>query len=929
MDTKWKKFDRLTIIRLVCVILLIIFTLVGSMKTLDLWLYLEQNDAYHEAKIVIMEYFSGDIEESRKTAFNDEYEIFLNAALNKGLIFTSDDSKGYENCRKKNLDKYCDDFTDVLYRNTTFGTDYFIFYSLDKGNISLKKIGSFPYEADSTFYYENKTGYRIYKGSPADCSPKFESDFDYDDYYENHTTTYTSSGIATTLPQTPTEASSYAPAIATSKTDALSYYDYADSWINGYSELNSMVATSSGGAKYHPDMVSDNMKAVKASKADAVVTIESSFFGDKYYSGTYEITLNKDAIAYNGYEDFVTNGDGGTLISENDYLSNYNYINNRLSKYKNAYFAVLDKSTGNFTTNLTSKKEKVTSKNADKLIKDICGDNYYAYSSGNNRNLKNDFERLVCLSAENFETMLSPDTDFMLWAGFDEKFSKGSDPFFDLETQEYSVESMLSDAVPPITVCILGWLICIIVLAFLTGKKSYDDEIHMHRLDSIFTLLRTAINFGLIVLAFFGGCELLFSHGYRYDYETGFSAPIVTKGGQTAFLIICVVSLFILADWILYIARHIKNRSLLKNISFVKLTIYLIKKRKERIAEAERRGAEYRDFRKRILRVLIPAVSIVDIISLILLLFLSDFDGAFMLLIFPVGIGEYFLLRWFMRYITAVRDIFSSIHGMRSGENLPPLEKEKMPLSLRAYAEDINSVNDGLKIAVENATREQRTKTELITNVSHDLKTPLTSIINYVDLLSKRDIEDEEAKKYIAVLSEKSEKLKKLISDLVEASKASSGNIPVTLVKMNLHEFITQVIGEYEDDFSSKGLSVFTEEKEESIVVTADSKLSCRVMDNLMVNIKKYALSGTRVYIRLYRENGYGCIEISNISEKQLNISAEELKERFVRGDEARSGDGSGLGLSIAEDFMLLQNGKLDLSINGDMFTATVRFKIN
>lgn len=923
MDTKWKKFDKLTIIRLVCVTLSLIFAFIAALKAIGLWIYLEQNNAYGEAAAAVEEFFGGSGEEYRKSKIYEEYETFLNKALDKSLFYTSGDSKGYENYKKKSLDKYCDDLINVFCNSTVFGTDYFVFYSLDEGYISLKKIGNFPLTVDSTFYYERKAGYRVFAHSPYDCNYKFEADSFYDaGDYEEFVTTF-----APTAPQVPTtqnENESNGITTGPYKSALFSYYDYSDAWHE--LEHNSRCVLSSGGAKYHPDIVSDNMKAVKSSKADAVVMIESAYMGDKYYSGTYEITLNRDVIAESEFEGFVDDGEG--IISEDEYLEMYKSINSSLSKYKNAYFAVLDESTGKFITNVKAKNKKVTPENVERMINDTCGKNSYVFFSGRAKGWGNDFERLVCNTGTSFENKVSTDTVFTVWAGFDESLSGGIDSFSHTESAK-ETSDMLGYTFPPVIVCLLGWLICIIALVFLTGRKSYDDEIHMHRLDSIFTLLRTAINFGLIVLAFFGGCELLFSHGYRYDYETGFSAPIVTKGGQTAFLIICVVSLFILADWILYIARHIKNRSLLKNISFVKLTIYLIKKRKDRIAEAERRGAEYRDFRKRILRVLIPAVSIVDIISLILLLFLSDFDGAFMLLIFPVGIGEYFLLRWFMRYITAVRDIFSSIHGMRSGKNLPPLEKEKMPLSLRAYAEDINSVNDGLKIAVENATREQRTKTELITNVSHDLKTPLTSIINYVDLLSKRDIEDEEAKKYIAVLSEKSEKLKKLISDLVEASKASSGNIPVTLVKMNLHEFITQVIGEYEDDFSSKGLSVFTEEKEESIVVTADSKLSYRVMDNLMVNIKKYALSGTRVYIRLFIDSGYGCIEISNISEKQLNISAEELKERFVRGDESRSGDGSGLGLSIAEDFMLLQNGKLDIMINGDMFTATVRFRIN
>lgn len=920
MDTKWKNFDKLTIIRLVCVVLSVVFAFVGSVKALGFWIYLEQNNAYSEAAAAVEEFFGGNGEELYKSKIYDEYQTFLGKALDKGLFYVSGDSKGYENYKKKSLDKYCDDLIDVLCKSTVFGTDYFVFYSLDEGYISLKKIGNFPLTIDSTFYYERKAGYRIFAHSPNDCNYKFETDNFYntgDD--ENTVTTFAPTEPQVSAAQKESESSGIADGLYRSA--LFSYYDYSDAWHER--EQTASCALSSGGAKYHPDIVSDNMKAVKASKADAVIMIESAYMGDKYYSGTYEITLNRDVIAESGFEAFVNDGEG--IISEDEYLEMYKNINDSLSKYKNAYFAVLDESTGRFTANVTAKDKKVTTENVERLIKDTCGKNSYVFFSGRAKGWENDFERLVCNTGTSFENRVSSDTVFTVWAGFDESLSGGIDPFSHTESAK-ETSDMLGDTFPPVLVCLLGWLICIIALAFMTGRKSYDDEIHLHRLDSIFTLLRTAINFGLIVLAFYGGCELLFSHGYHYDYETGFSSPIVTRGGQAAFLIICVVSLFILADWILYIARHIKNRSLLKNISVVKLAMYLIKKRKERIAETERRGAEYTDFRKRILRVLIPAVSVIDVILLILLLFLSDLNGAFILLVFPVGIAQYFLIRWFMRYITAVRDIFASLHKMRMGENLSELEKEKMPLSLRAYAEDINCVSDGLSIAVKNATREQRTKTELITNVSHDLKTPLTSIINYVDLLSKRDIEDEEAKKYIGVLSEKSEKLKKLIDDLVEASKASAGNIAVNFVKMSLSELTAQMVGEYEEDFSGKNLTVVIQEPEGDIQVCADSKLSCRVLDNLMVNIKKYAMPGTRVYIKTYRDGSYGCVEMSNISENPLNISAEELKERFVRGDESRNTEGSGLGLSIAEDFMRVQSGRLDLVINGDMFTAKVRF---
>lgn len=237
-------------------------------------------------------------------------------------------------------------------------------------------------------------------------------------------------------------------------------------------------------------------------------------------------------------------------------------------------------------------------------------------------------------------------------------------------------------------------------------------------------------------------------------------------------------------------------------------------------------------------------------------------------------------------------------------------------------------IRDGIKNAVDKAMQNEKMKTELITNVSHDLKTPLTSIINYVDLLQKCDIEDETAQSYLAVLSEKSDRLKHLIEDLVEASKASSGAVNVNTVSVSVTEFINQLTGEHAEGLSEKNLNVIVTLPDEDIIVKADSNLLYRVLENLVVNVKKYAMEHTRVYISAQRSENTAKIIIKNISAAPLNMTPEELKSRFVRGDESRSTSGNGLGLSIAENLCNLMKGKLDLSIDGDLFTATVEMPI-
>lgn len=238
------------------------------------------------------------------------------------------------------------------------------------------------------------------------------------------------------------------------------------------------------------------------------------------------------------------------------------------------------------------------------------------------------------------------------------------------------------------------------------------------------------------------------------------------------------------------------------------------------------------------------------------------------------------------------------------------------------------SISRGLKAAVTEQVKAERLKTDLITNVSHDLKTPLTSIISYVDLLKRENIENPRVQEYITVLEQKSSRLKNLTEDLVEASKASSGNITLDLIPIHYTEILQQSLGEFEDKLAARSLQVLTTLPQEDILILADGRQLFRVLENLLNNCCKYALLGSRVYIELQKDEEMATFTMKNISEAPLNVSPEELTERFVRGDVSRSTEGSGLGLSIAKSLTKLMNGKMKIEIDGDLYKVSLSFPL-
>lgn len=272
-------------------------------------------------------------------------------------------------------------------------------------------------------------------------------------------------------------------------------------------------------------------------------------------------------------------------------------------------------------------------------------------------------------------------------------------------------------------------------------------------------------------------------------------------------------------------------------------------------------------------------------------------------------------------------DIVDGINRIRDGEVEYKLDVDSLTGTNREMADAVNNIGEGIRKAVHTSMKDEQMKTDLITNVSHDIKTPLTSIISYVDLLKRLKIEDEPAKGYIDVLDEKSQRLKQLTDDLLEASKISSGNITLNMEKLNLTELLNQAIGEFSEKLEEKGLIAVFEDNSEPVYINADSRRMWRVADNLFNNICKYALENTRVYIDIFM-NEYNIAELSikNISASRMNIKGEELTERFIRGDSSRTTEGSGLGLFIAKSLTEAQGGSFEIKLDGDLFKVVLKF---
>ena len=386
----------------------------------------------------------------------------------------------------------------------------------------------------------------------------------------------------------------------------------------------------------------------------------------------------------------------------------------------------------------------------------------------------------------------------------------------------------------------------------------------------------------------------------------------------------CIIPIFILLFYFILIIKQLSNferkRDFFKTSWCVKVIIWLLKKMKSGIKEMRNAIKQNKDFD---LTKKIVTVAILCVVAEFIVLTMSGSWIEFFVLIMLFGIQLWFLI-YFVNKLGYLNEIMKGVHRIKEGEINYKIE-EKNDIYFSSLANDINNISQGLENSIEQRIKSERMKSELITNVSHDLKTPLTSIINYVELIKKEEnIQPEYLKDYVQVLDKKSKRLKILIEDLFEASKASTGNIELELVRLDLKQLLQQSIGELEDKLEEANLSLRVNLTEEDTYVLADGRRLYRVFENLLCNISKYSLKNTRVYIDVTKEDGKIITTMKNISSYELNFDPDEIMERFKRADESRNTEGSGLGLAIARDLVSLQGGKMSIEIDGDLFKVKV-----
>ena len=459
--------------------------------------------------------------------------------------------------------------------------------------------------------------------------------------------------------------------------------------------------------------------------------------------------------------------------------------------------------------------------------------------------------------------------------------------------------------------------VCTILLLISAGWKRTDQngELVVLKKTDLFPLDLGSV-LGLVLFLF------LFGYGAAISWELCHNNGIWETQWTILLLPLMLVLAagFILLAYLMSVSANVKAGGVWERTALSKLC-RVMNQGYIRAREKDREAAQVKNLKRRVWS-LFAVVTGIEVVALILITKYL-FSARLALLIFLFWAIEKIVLGVIVsRAIWQFAEL--KVAGMRlaEGDFTYCVNTEKMITDLAIHGEDLNRIKDGLEQAVSERMKSERFQTELITNVSHDIKTPLTSIINYIDLLSKEDLPGEKAKEYVEVLTRQSKRLKKLVQDLIDASRASSGNVKLTMEEIDLNVLLSQMAGEYVEKMSSAGIELVVTKPDTPVPVTADSQSLSRVFDNLMQNIVKYAQKGTRAYVDLSGKT----VIFRNTSAERLNISSEELLQRFVQGDASRKSEGSGLGLSIADNLMKLVGGSLKLSVDGDLFKVTLEF---
>lgn len=579
-------------------------------------------------------------------------------------------------------------------------------------------------------------------------------------------------------------------------------------------------------------------------------------------------------------------------------------------------------------TNVTGLAEENVNDNIAKLKK--IGDYEYYNSSNFNyegsgligeRELISIVNNYDYAYGDDYEIILSADTSYPVM----DSFKNASDNFEVANTWYFQLLIVASASA-------IFLLILFVILTAKAGRNKKGEELQLLFIDN----LHTEIFLIIAGLACFGAGACAVGIGgylmYAFAGNTWQSQPeLFLSGVAIAVAILNPIFLF----FYLSLIRKIKGHLLWKNSLVYQIGAGI----KSSILSVYNNGSIA-------LRTLVPFTIFVVLNGILLTIYFDTYEFIIFILfiVFNVAVGIALY-----KFICGKMRIIKGIEKIKEGDLEHKIDVEGLYGDNRVLADAVNTIGDGIHNAVEASMKNERLKTDLITNVSHDIKTPLTSIINYVDLLRRENIQDEKVKGYLDVLDTKSQRLKQLTEDLVEASKISSGNISLVMTRINFVELINQTAGEFSAKFEEKNLQLIMNLPGEPVIIEADSRSIWRVIENLFNNVAKYAMENTRVYVELYEQTpapktvdedmitGVGDVTvikdtkeavlmIKNVSAYPLNINADELTERFIRGDISRSTEGSGLGLSIAKSLTQRQNGDFSIYLDGDLFKVTLTF---
>lgn len=596
--------------------------------------------------------------------------------------------------------------------------------------------------------------------------------------------------------------------------------------------------------------------------------------GDSYYSSN----------RYGIYDDYQENVQIGNKKGRVNYLTTY--------EYKNFKYLIIDNKNSVAYTNVehtmfTDSIEEIKERLAKNSI-------YWNYEKGNvNTSIeKLKLEEIRYKSiyksiddAKNFSVYTSLENDLTYYDQY-----RTNKTVFDM------AQILYKPALYLLPLSIVAVIVLLIMNCFLIGLRNEKGEVILNAFDKTPLLVALIVLFILSMI----GCGFLIA-------LTSENLTLILSGIAIGAVIVYISFVFFLET----IIKRIKSKTLFRNT----ITYRILRWIKSLITSMTRNA----NMTVKLILIFI-AFGILNIIGFGLSINNEPIGFFILIAIWVYAFAK--MHQWLVRYI----EIKNAINEIYIGNTEVHLDEKRYKGSLNSMAIQVNDIAGGLSNAIQEKLKSERLKTELITNVSHDIKTPLTSIINYVDLLKKEKMPNEQAEEYLNILDNKSQRLKRLTEDLVEASKASSGNIKLNIEKLNVNELLKQVSGEFEDKFKLRNLEEVMSLPEKNVYINADSRYMYRILENMYSNISKYAMDNTRVYIDVIPNNNRITIQMKNISKEKLNISTEELMQRFVRGDSARNTEGSGLGLSIATSLTTLQGGTFNIYLDGDLYKVIIEF---